>query len=80
MNHALLKAADKLSLALKQSEQAHRNLRLLRLWAQRNDLLHLDQGAQDLAHRMDQLAADIRSLVVVLRAQAEITRSDSHQE
>lgn len=60
----------KLGLALKQSEQALRNLRLAQFRAHRERQEHLDQGLEDLAHRLAQLVADIRTLISVMHSQA----------
>jgi hypothetical protein len=73
MNHPSLREVDKLSLALKQSERALTNLRLVQVWAQRNSQQHLEQGIQDLAHRIAQWSSDVRSLITVVRAQMQIT-------
>lgn len=58
-----------LTLALKHAEQAHRNLSLVQVWASRKNQRHLEQGMQDLIGRMARLAADVRTLIAVLRAQ-----------
>jgi hypothetical protein len=73
MNRSSLKELEKLSLALKHSEQTLRNLRLVQHLAQRNRGQHLELGAQDLAHRLALLTADIRSLITVVRAQMQGT-------
>jgi hypothetical protein len=59
----------KLSTALKQSEQAHRNLRLVQQWARKYHHPHLEQGISDLIHRMGHLKADLRTLIEVVRSQ-----------
>lgn len=61
-------AVKKLSLAMKQSESAQRNLQFVQVWAGRNGQEHLEQGAVDLAHRMAQLINDLATLIHSVRA------------
>jgi hypothetical protein len=76
MNHALLRAADKLALAPKQVEQARRNLRQVQIWANRHDHPHLAQGTLDLVQGMAKLSGDLQTLVGVVRAQASGDQSE----
>ena len=68
MNYPLVRAGDRLALALKQTEQAQRNLIQVQAWAERYSHQHLGQGTLDLVHRLSQLTADLRSLVAVVYA------------
>ena len=70
MNYPLLRAADKLALALKQLEQARRNLRQVQIWADRQDHSDLGRGSLDLVQRIARLRAELHTLVAVVRAQA----------
>jgi hypothetical protein len=70
MRNKSLQAAKKLSLALKQSENAQRNLQFVQVWAGRNGQEHLEQGAVDLVHRMAQLTNDLATLIGSVRAQS----------
>ena len=70
MNQALLRTADKLALALKQMEQARRNLRRVQIWADKHNQIHLGQGTLDLIQGVVKLSADLQSLVCVVRARA----------
>lgn len=70
MRNTPLRAAEKLSLALKQSENAQRNLQFVQVWARRNCQEYLEQGALDLVHRMAQLTNDLATLVRIVRAHA----------
>jgi hypothetical protein len=45
-----------LSVALRQSERAHRNLRHVHVWAGNRNHVHLEQGTLDLVHRLAQLS------------------------
>ncbi len=45
MNHALLRYADKLALALKRMDQPYRNLRQVQIWAEQHNHPYLSQGA-----------------------------------
>lgn len=74
MNHALLRA-DKLALALKQIDQAGRNLRQVQIWADRHQHPHLALGTQDLIRGLTTLGADLQTLVRVVRAQASNDQS-----
>lgn len=62
---------EKLCVALRQSEQAHRNLRLVQGLAGKRKHLHLEQGTLDLAHRMAQLTSDLRTLIGVVHSQVQ---------
>jgi len=66
-------AAARLSVALKQSEQAQRNLRTVELWATKRNDRHLAAGTLYLADRMAQLTGDLRSLITIVRARTEST-------
>ncbi len=70
MRNTPLEAAKKLSLALKQSENAQRNLQFVQVWAGRNGQEYLGQGAMDLVHRMAQLKNDLATLIRSVRAHA----------
>jgi hypothetical protein len=48
MNHALLRAADKLDLALRQIEHAQTNLRSVEMWAHNHNHPRLSMGTHDL--------------------------------
>lgn len=63
-------AAQRLSLALKQCENAQRNLQFVQVWAGRNGREHLEQGAVDLVHRMAQFTNDLATLIHSVRAHA----------
>lgn len=60
-----------LRLALRQSELAHRNLRLVQVWAGNRNDLHLEQGTLDLVNRMARLTADLRTLINVVHTQVQ---------
>jgi hypothetical protein len=70
MRNTLLHASEKLSLALKHSENAQRNLQFVQLWARRNRQEYLEEGALDLVHRMAQLTNDLATLIRSVRAHA----------
>ena len=61
-------AVKRLSLALKQSERALRNLQFVQVWAGRSGQEHLEQGAVDLVHRMAQFTTDLATLIHSVRA------------
>lgn len=77
MNYPLLRAADKLALALKQLEHARHNLRQVQIWADRQDHAHLGRGTLDLVQRIAKLSAELQTLVDVVRAQASSDHSTS---
>lgn len=70
MKNRPLHAAEKLALALRQSENAQRNLQSVQVWARRSRQEYLEQGALDLVHRMAQLTNDLATLVRSVRAHA----------
>jgi hypothetical protein len=70
MRNTRLRAVEKLSLALKQSENAKRNLQFVQVWARRNSQEYLEQGALDLVHRMAQLTNDLGTLILSVRVHA----------
>jgi len=59
-----MQPVKQLSVALRQAEQAHRNLRLVQVWAGNRNHLHLEQGMLDLVHRMARLSADLLRILV----------------
>ena len=70
MRNTRLRAVEKLSLALKQSENAKRNLQFVQVWARRNNQAYLEQGALDLVHRMAQLTNDLGTLILSVSVHA----------
>jgi hypothetical protein len=70
MRNTRFRAVEKLSLALKQSENAKRNLQFVQVWARRNCQEYLEQGAMDLVHRMAQLTNDLGTLILSVSVHA----------
>ena len=75
MDHVLLRATDRLALALQQAEHALRNLRQVQTWADRYGHPHLGLGTLDLAQRLARLNEDLQSLVSVVRTQGRAAES-----
>lgn len=66
-----MQPVKQLSVALRQSEHAQRNLRLIQVWAGNRNHLHLEQGTLDLVRRMARLTADLRTLINVVHTQVQ---------
>jgi len=70
MNDRLSQAAGLLARALKQLEHAHRSLNQARRCAARCCEEKLDQGTSDLLRGVSNVAADLRTLLGIVRARS----------
>jgi len=67
-----VRVVKKTSVALRQCQRAVDNLRGVGEWAGKQRLERLEAGTFDLRARLELVAADLRSLVGVLRAQLAV--------
>ena len=71
MNTVLLHAADLLTRALNQVEQAHRHLNRARRYAAVHGQETVERGTSDLIENLSRLTLDLRTLVGGLRCRAQ---------
>jgi hypothetical protein len=67
-----VRMVKKTSVALRQCQRSVDNLRGASEWAGRHRLERLEAGTYDLRARLELVAADLRSLVGILRAQLAV--------
>ena len=71
VNPGILRIADHLALALKQSNQAQRNIRQIQIWAKQYGHSHLATGLSALLAQIEQANLELHTLISHLRTRAQ---------
>ena len=66
-------ASHRLATAVKQAEQAHKNLQRVQMRARKQGHFFLEQGTEELGRHLARFMADLRGLESVVRAQENLS-------